>query len=66
MRWNEFDLADAHYRLGKPTAHSDKERPRNSCRSTKKSANSTLADIEKQRAEVQFIYAAKNASAAKP
>jgi cytochrome c-type biogenesis protein CcmH/NrfG len=62
------DLADAHYRLGQAYVHtSDKERAQEQLQVYQKIREQHLADIEKQRAEVrQFIYAAKDASAAKP
>jgi tetratricopeptide (TPR) repeat protein len=62
------DLADAHYRLGQAYVHTgDKERAQEQLQVYQKIREQHLADIEKQRAEVrQFIYAAKDASAAKP
>jgi tetratricopeptide (TPR) repeat protein len=62
------DLADAHYRLGQAYVHTgDKERAQEQLQVYQKIREEHLADIEKQRAEVrQFIYAAKDASAAKP
>jgi len=62
------DLADAHYRLGQAYVHTgDKERAQEQLQVYQKIREQHLADIEKQRAEVrQFVYAAKDASAAKP
>jgi tetratricopeptide (TPR) repeat protein len=62
------DLADAHYRLGQAYVHTgDKERAQEQLQAYQKIREQHLADIEKQRAEVrQFVYAAKDPSAAKP
>src|SRR6266481_2822688 len=62
------DLADAHYRIGQAYVHtSDQVRAQEQLQVYQKIREQHLADIEKQRAEVrQFIYAAKDASAAKP
>jgi tetratricopeptide (TPR) repeat protein len=62
------DLADAHYRLGQAYVHTgDKQRAPEQLQAYQKIREQHLADIEKQRAEVrQFVYAAKDPSAAKP
>src|SRR5467141_164592 len=62
------DFADPHYRLGQAYVHTgDKERAQEQLQVYQKIREQHLADIEKQRAEVrQFVYAAKDASAAKP
>jgi tetratricopeptide (TPR) repeat protein len=62
------DLADAHYRLGQAYVHTgDKQRAQEQLQTYQKIREQHLADIEKQRAEVrQFVYAAKDPSAAKP
>jgi len=62
------DLADAHYRLGQAYVHTgNKDRAQDQLQQYKKIREQHLADLEKQRAEVrQFVYAAKDPSAAKP
>ena len=62
------DLADAHYRLGQAYVHTgSRELAQEQLETYQKIREQHLADLDKQRAEVrQFIYAAKDASAAKP
>ncbi len=62
------DLVDAHYRLGQAYVHTeDKARAQEQLQVYQKLREQHLADLDKQRAEVrQFVYAAKDASTAKP
>jgi tetratricopeptide (TPR) repeat protein len=62
------DLPDAHYRLGQAYVHTGaKELAQEQLQAYQKIREQHLADLDKQRAEVrQFVYAAKDASAAKP
>jgi tetratricopeptide (TPR) repeat protein len=62
------DLADAHYRLGQAYVRtSEKEKAQAELQIYQKLREQHLADLDRQRAEVrQFVYAAKDASAAKP
>jgi len=62
------DLADAHYRLGQAYVRTgEKDRAQGQFQVYQKLREQHLADLDKQRAEVrQFVYAAKDASAAKP
>ena len=62
------DLADAHYRLGQAYVHTgDKDKAQQQLQVYQKLREQHLADLDKQRAEVrQFVYAAKDASTAKP
>src|SRR5712691_7424081 len=62
------DLADAHYRLGQAYVRTgEKERGQEQFQVYQKLREQHLAELDKQRAEVrQFVYAAKDASAAKP
>ncbi len=62
------DLADAHYRLGQAYVRTgEKDRAQEQIQVYQKLREQHLADLDKQRAEVrQFVYAAKDASVAKP
>jgi tetratricopeptide (TPR) repeat protein len=62
------ELADAHYRLGQAYVHTGaKELAQEQLQAYQKIREQHLADLDKQRAEVrQFVYAAKDSSAAKP
>src|SRR5712692_5824927 len=62
------DLADAHYRLGQAYVRTgEKERAQEQIHVYQKLRERHLAELDKQRAEVrQFVYAAKDASVAKP
>ena len=62
------DLPDAHYRLGQAYVRTgEKERAQEQFQVYQKLREQHLAELDKQRAEVrQFVYAAKDASAAKP
>jgi tetratricopeptide (TPR) repeat protein len=62
------DLADAHYRLGQAYVRTgEKERAQEQIQVYQKLREQHLAEVDKQRAEVrQFVYAAKDASVAKP
>jgi len=62
------DLADAHYRLGQAYVRTgEKERAQEQIQVYQKLREQHLAELDKQRAEVrQFVYAAKDASVAKP
>jgi tetratricopeptide (TPR) repeat protein len=62
------DLADAHYRLGQAYVRiGEKERAQEQIQVYQKLREQHLAELDKQRAEVrQFVYAAKDASVAKP
>lgn len=62
------DLADAHYRLGQAYVHTgDKQHAQEQLQVYQKIREQHIAELDKQRAEVrQFVYAAKDASVAKP
>jgi len=58
-----FDLSDAHYRLGQAYVHTgEKDKAQEQLQAYQKLREQHLADLDKQRAEVrQFVYAAKDA-----
>lgn len=62
------DLADVRYRLGQAYVHTgQKDRAQEEFATYQKIREQHLADLDKQRAEIrQFVYSAKNGTAAKP
>jgi tetratricopeptide (TPR) repeat protein len=62
-----FDLSDAHYRLGQAYVHTgEKDKAQEQLQAYQKLREQHLADLDKQRAEVrQFVYAAKDAQPAR-
>ena len=61
-----FDLSDAHYRLGQAYVHTgEKDNAQEQLQAYQRLREQHLADLDKQRAEVrQFVYAAKDAQPA--